>query len=248
VADELERLGLRYALSTTAVEQLRGLVNLLAHDPLAPTSIRDPGRVIEDHVADSLAALELEPVRRAARVADLGSGAGLPGLPLAIALPRAEFHLVESARRKCDFIDRAISECTVANARSVNARAEAWSDGLGRFDLVTARALAPLAVVAEYAAPLLTLGGTALFWRGRRDPEDETAGAVAAHELGLEVGEIVRVQPYPAAAHRHLHLMSKVTETPSRFPRRPGVAGKRPLGRAAGVAASGRAGSDRPRR
>jgi 16S rRNA (guanine527-N7)-methyltransferase len=230
VADELDRLALRYALSAPAVEQLRRLGELLAHDPLAPTSIRDPHRVVEDHIADSLVALEIPPVRHAVRVADLGSGAGLPGLPLAIALPGTEFHLVESARRKCEFIDRAVAECAVANARSANVRAEAWPAGLGRFDIVTARALAPLAVVAEYAAPLLALGGTAVFWRGRRDPEDEARAASAARELGLEVGEITRVQPYRRASNRHLHLMSKVMETPARFPRRPGMAGKRPLG------------------
>ncbi len=246
MTDELDRLGTRYALPAAAVDRLRRLVGLLAEDPLAPTSIRDPRRIIDDHVADSLVALELPALADATRVADLGSGAGLPGLPLAIALPGTEFFLVESSRRKCEFIDRAISECAASNARSVNARAEAWPEGVGRFDVVTARALAPLAVVAEYAAPLLRVGGEAVFWRGRRDPEDEAAGALAASELGLRVGEITSVRPYSAVVNRHLHLMSKVRETPSRFPRRPGMAVKRPLGGAG--AASGRAGSDRPRR
>jgi 16S rRNA (guanine527-N7)-methyltransferase len=197
-------------------------------------------------MADSLVALELEVLRDARRVADLGSGAGIPGLPLAIARPEAEFLLVESVGRKCEFIERAISACGVANALAVNARAETWPDGLGRFDVVTARALAPLAVVAEYAAPLLRVGGTAVFWRGRRDPEDEASATAATAELGLLIGEIVSVQPYPAAVHRHLHLMSKVMDTPPRFPRRAGMAAKRPLG--ARQAASRRAGSDRPRR
>jgi 16S rRNA (guanine527-N7)-methyltransferase len=246
VTDELERLGVRYGLRASAVEQLRRLVDLLARDPLAPTSIRDPRRIVEDHVADSLVALELDVVHNAGRLADLGSGAGLPGLPLAIALPHVDFSLVESVRRKCEFIDRAISSCGVANARSVHARAEGWPEGLAGFDLVTARALAPLPVLAEYAAPLLRVGGTAVFWRGRRDPEDEEAGAVAAAQLGLHVTEIARVWPYPAATHRHLHLMSKVMQTPPRFPRRPGMAAKRPLGPHA--SASGRAGSDRARR
>jgi 16S rRNA (guanine527-N7)-methyltransferase len=245
VTDELERLGARYGLPAPAVEKLRRLVDLLADDPLAPTSIRDPRRIVEDHMADSLVALELEVLRSAHRVADLGSGAGLPGLPLAIGLPDAAFCLVESVRRKCEFIDRAIAGCGIANARSVNARAEAWLEGLSSFDVVTARALAPLAVVSEYAAPLLRVGGTAVLWRGRRDPEDEAAGALAAAQLGLRITEIASVRPYSAAVHRHLHLMSKVRQTPSRFPRRPGVAAKRPLGVRV---ASGRAGSDRPRR
>jgi 16S rRNA (guanine527-N7)-methyltransferase len=228
--DALRRLADRYDLQDPAVAHLRVLAHLLVDDPLAPTSIHDPGRVLDDHLADSLVALELGVLRAGHAVADLGSGAGLPGLPLAIALPGTRFTLVESVGRKCEFIARAVAECGIPNATVVNARAEAWREGLGRFDVVTARALAPLAVVAEYAAPLLRVGGVAVIWRGRRDPDDEVAAASACGELGLERGEVRRVEPYEGARHRHLHLLLKVMETPSRFPRRPGIAAKRPLG------------------
>jgi 16S rRNA (guanine527-N7)-methyltransferase len=222
----------RYGLADAAFGQLRRLHRLLAEDPQAPTAVRDPVKVIDDHLADSLVALDLEPVRRARTLADLGSGAGVPGLPLAIALPGTSAALVESAARKCAFLERAVDECRVANARVVHARLEDWPEGLAGFDLVTARALGPLEVVVEYAAPLLVRGGSLVAWRGRRDPESEAAAARAAAEVGLEPGEIVPVRPYPAAQSRHLHLMSKVMDTPSGFPRRPGVAAKRPLGRA----------------
>jgi len=85
-------------------------------------------------------------------------------------------------------------------------------------------------VVVEYTAPLLVLGGTLVAWRGRRDPSAEAVAARAAAEIGLEPAEVVQVQPYSAAENRYLHLMSKVTETPRGFPRRPGMALKRPLG------------------
>ena len=204
---------------------------MLVEDPLAPTAVRDPQKVLDDHLADALVALELDPVRAARSVADLGSGAGIPGLPLAIALPAAAVSLVESAARKCAFLERAIAACGVENARAVHVRVEAWPDGLESFELVTARALGPLEVVVEYAAPLLSLGGTLVVWRGQRDADSESAGARAAAELGMEPGEIVAVRPYPGAQSRHLHLMSKVTQTPRGFPRRPGMAAKRPLGR-----------------
>jgi 16S rRNA (guanine527-N7)-methyltransferase len=224
-------LGERYELATAAVVQLRCLHQLLVEDPLAPTAVRDPAKVFDDHLADSLVALDLEPVRRALSVADLGSGAGVPGLPLAISLPEATVALVESAARKYAFLERALIACEVRNARAVHARAEAWPEGLGALDLVTARALGPLEVVVEYAAPLLTVGGTLVVWRGRRDQAAEAAGARAANKMGLEAGEVVPVRPYAAAQSRHLHLMSKVKETPPGFPRRPGMAIKRPLGR-----------------
>jgi 16S rRNA (guanine527-N7)-methyltransferase len=194
----------RYGLDQAAERRLATLLEALTDDPLAPTSVRDPARAVNDHLADSLVALELCEVRTASMVADLGSGAGLPGVPLAIALPTAAIYLVESNSRKSEFIAKTVELCGLTNATVVNARAEAWPDGLGRFDLVTARALAPLAVVAEYGAPLLALGGTLLVWRGRRDVDDEASGRLAAGELGLEMAEPIPVDPYPGAAHRHL--------------------------------------------
>lgn len=202
----------------------------MAGDPEAPTTVTDRAGILRDHLADSLVGLELPEVRAACAVADLGSGAGFPGLPLAIALPGARVSCVESNGRKCAFITRAAEACGAANAVTVHARAEEWADGIKACDLVTARALAPLAVVAEYAAPLLTVGGALVAWRGQRDPYDEAGGARAAAELGLEPGPVIRVEPYPGALHRHLHVLRKVTATPDRFPRRPGMARKRPLG------------------
>jgi 16S rRNA (guanine527-N7)-methyltransferase len=206
------------------------LLELVAGNPEAPTTVMGHDAILRDHLADSLVALELPEVRAATVIADLGAGAGFPGLPLAIALPDARVSLVESTGRKAAFIAAAIEACALGNAAAVHARVESWSQGLESCDLVTARALAPLAVVAEYAAPLLTAGGWLVAWRGRRDPDDEAAGARAAAELGLEPRAVTRVEPYPGALHRHLHLVRKIAPTPDRFPRRPGMARKRPLG------------------
>jgi 16S rRNA (guanine527-N7)-methyltransferase len=230
VARALAELAAAYDLPAGAGSQLAALLGALTGDPHAPTTLRDPLTAVRDHLADSLVALELPAVRDAGEVADLGAGAGLPGLPLAIALPAATVTLVESNGRKCDFLRRAGEACGGANARVVHARVEEWADGLGRCDLVTARALAPLAVVAEYAAPLLAVGGALVAWRGRREPDDEAAAARAADELGLQVRSLVAVTPYPGALHRHLHVLVKTDATPARFPRRSGMARKRPLG------------------
>jgi 16S rRNA (guanine527-N7)-methyltransferase len=223
-------LARRYGLYEAAVVQLETLLGLLIGDPRAPTAVRDPLRALDDHLADALVALDLDRVRAAPVVADLGSGVGVPGLPLAIALPATHFFLVESGARKCAFLRRAVAACGIANGEVVHARAESWTAGLGRCDLVTARALAPLPVVVEYAAPLLRNGGSLLVWRGRRELEAEAAGARAAAELGLEPGDPMPVHPYAGAEHRYLHLMLKVKDTPPGFPRREGMASKRPLG------------------
>jgi len=112
----------------------------------------------------------------------------------------------------------------------VCARAEEWREGFSQNDLAVARALAPQPVVLEYAAPLLRIGGTLVDWRGKRAPEQEHAAERAASLLGLQLEEIRRVTPFAAATDHHLHVFVKVAETPSRFPRKPGIARKRPLG------------------
>jgi 16S rRNA (guanine527-N7)-methyltransferase len=236
----------RYRIGSQCSDKLESLLELVVQDPAAPTTVRDPLGVMHDHLADSVVALDLECVRRARLIADLGSGAGFPGLPLAVALPGSSVALVESNGRKCDFLSRAVAGCRADNAVVVRDRAETWLDGRGRCDLVVARALAPLPVVAEYAAPLLIVDGALVVWRGRRDEADEAAARRAAEELGLDYREPMPVQPFPGALHRHLQMLVKVSETPPRFPRRPGVARKRPLG-SPGDGASGSP-SDRAQR
>jgi len=117
-----------------------------------------------------------------------------------------------------------------SNTPVVNARAEAWPEGLRAHDLVTARALAALPVILEYAAPLLVEGGHVVCWKGAVGPEELAAGAAAARTLGLSPSPPLGVAPYAGARDHSLHAFCKVAPTPDRFPRRPGMASKRPLG------------------
>ena len=217
-------------LSAVQQQQLATVLELLERDEHAPTAIRDPEEAARAHIADSLAALELEVVRDARRIADLGSGAGFPGLALAVALPHAQVSLVESQRRKCEFLERVCAAAEIENASVEWTRAEEWREGVSRNDLVVARALAPQAVVLEYAAPPLRVGGALVDWRGRRSAEDEAQAQRAAEVLGLRRQAIRRVTPFADATDRHLHVFTKVDETTPRFPRRAGIARKRPLG------------------
>ncbi len=232
MSDDEDAVGrLTKALSLTAKQrsQTRALL-LLTGDEDAPTTIRDPSLAVDVHLADSLVALELDFVRRASQIADLGSGPGFPGLPLAVALPATSVSLVESQRRKCKFLDRAIAGAGIENARVIWSRAEEWREGFGMHDVVVARAVASQPVVLEYAAPLLRPGGTLVDWRGRRRADEERNAGRAAAELGLQLLEVRRVEPYAEARDHHLHLYTKIEPTPLRFPRRPGIARKRPLG------------------
>lgn len=102
--------------------------------------------------------------------------------------------------------------------------------GRGAYDAVTARALGPLALLVEYAAPLLRMDGVLVAWKGARDSAEEAGGAAAASEVGMAVTEVRPVRPYPDSENRHLHVFRKTEPTPARFPRRAGMARKRPLG------------------
>ena len=219
----------RHGLPPRAHIQMTAILETLAADDRAPTTVRDPEEAVDVHLADSLVALEVDCLRSARRIADIGAGAGFPGLPLAIALPASEVRLVESQSKKCQFLRRAIAAAGVDNVRVVGHRAEEWSEGLGAHEAVVARALAPAPVVLEYAAPLLEDGGVLLDWRGRRDSTQESQAACAAGQLGMRLLEIRHTEPYKGARDHHLHVFEKVAETPSRFPRRAGVARKRPL-------------------
>ena len=217
----------RFGVPESAAAPLARILELQATDPTASTTVRDPTEALERHVADSLVALELPIVAAARRIADLGSGAGWPGLALAAALPEARVALVESAIRHCRYLERASEG--LPNVSVIHARAEEWTDGIGAHDLIAARALAALPVVLEYAAPLLELGGHVVAWKAAVSPEEAAGGAAAAEILGLEPVAAVRVQPYAAARDRTLHVFRKAEPTPSRFPRRAGMATKRPL-------------------
>ena len=209
------------------------MLDALAREPDPHTSVSDPEQAVDIHVADSLSGLELPEVRAASWLADIGSGAGFPGLVLAVALPRARVDMIESASRKCAVIDRLTHAAGLDNelVRALPMRAEeraAWG-GRESYDVVTARAVGALPVLVEYASPLLAVGGVFVAWKGSVDEDEMTRGSKAAVEVGLEPEAVVEVQPWPGVRERRLVVYRKVSPAPERFPRRAGMAAKRPL-------------------
>lgn len=207
------------------------MLELLAADPAAATAVREPVRAVNVHIADSLCALEVDVVRRARTIVDVGSGVGFPGLPLAICLPSASVDLLEGRRRKLAFAQSAIEELGLENVRLVPERAETWAAEAGRcaYEVVLCRAVDTLATVIEYASPLLLKGGLLVAWKGRRDSVEERSGNAAAKALGMEAAGILTVAPFTGSKDRHLYLYEKIGPTPPSVPRRPGMARKRPL-------------------
>lgn len=218
-------------LDEEARRRLRIVLDLLAEERASVSSVVDE-RAWQVHVADSLTGLELAELREAGRIADIGAGAGFPGLVLAVALPQARVDLVESVGRKCEFMRRAAAAAEVSNARVLNLRSEDLASEQGReaYDAVTARAVGRLSTLAELASPLLKPNGTLVAWKGRRDPDEERQLAAASPELAMEAEQILDVGDRAGSRHRHLHLIRKAGPTPPGLPRRPGMAKKRPRG------------------
>jgi 16S rRNA (guanine527-N7)-methyltransferase len=183
------------------------------------TSVRDPAQAWQTLIVGSLLALEAHPFTGGERVADVGSGGGLPGIPIKLALPGIHLTLVESDQRKADFLDDATTALALPDVEVERRRAEeVGRDPRHRdaYDVVVTRAVAKAPVAAEYCLPLVRPGGVLL---ALAREADWRAASLAVGRLG---GAIARVQA-------GVVVMEKRRPTPASFPRRVGVPGKRPL-------------------
>jgi 16S rRNA (guanine527-N7)-methyltransferase len=219
------------SLDHRAGEALRKVLELLAEERASVSSVVDE-RAWKVHVADSLTGLEVPELRAASRIADVGAGAGFPGLALAVALPAAEVDLIESVGRKCVFMVGAIEAAKIPNATVLNTRSEDLASAAGResYDVVTARAVGRLSTLAELASPLLKPNAVLIAWKGKRDPEEESQLARAAKDLAMTPEQVLDVGNRAGSRHRHLHVIRKSGPTPPDLPRRAGIAKKRPKG------------------
>ncbi|HET8956034.1 MAG TPA: 16S rRNA (guanine(527)-N(7))-methyltransferase RsmG [Solirubrobacterales bacterium] len=218
-------------LDAEARAKLETVLALLAEERASVSSVVDQ-RAWQVHVLDSLTGLEVAELREARRIADVGAGAGFPGLVLAVALPRARIDLVESVGRKCEFMRSAIEAAGIDNAEVLNTRSEdlATRDGRESYDVVTARAVGRLSTLAELASPLLEPNGVLVAWKGKRDGEEEEQLLNAAEALAMRPEQIIDVGDRAGSEHRHLHVIRKTGPTPANLPRKPGIAKKRPKG------------------
>ena len=189
--------------------------------------------MMDRHYVDSLMALRFGLIPRKGRIIDVGTGAGFPGMPLALACPDVQVTLMDAQQKRLTFLQAVIDELQVRNVTLVHSRAE---DGARlplhreQYDLAVARAVAPLAVLAEYLLPYVRVGGSALCWKGPALQEEMQQGRRAAHLLGGKVEEPISCE-FPGRAWQHLLLpIQKKEKTARQYPRKAGTPGKSPLG------------------
>ena len=190
------------------------------------TAIRDPTAVEELLFLDSLACL-LVPVPQGAAVLDVGSGAGLPGLPLKIARPDLQLTLLEATGKKARFLEHVVASLGLADVTVAAERAETAS-GRGAFDVVAAKAVADMAVLLELTLPFVTDGGLVLAHKkGMRLAEELRRADRALLILG---GQLEPPRHYELGGEeRQIVVVRKVRPTPPEYPRRPGVPARQPL-------------------
>ena len=217
-------------------ERLQKYAGLLAnYDYANVMGTRDVDSILMDHVLDSLSCYLHKPLFRARRLADVGSGGGLPGIPIKIVRPDLATTLVESTGKKARFLEHALDGLSLRGVDVANARVEDLGRSRahrGAYEVVTCRAVARLSVVAEYCVPLLETGGRAIAMKGRLEAEELAEGNRALDALGAKAAETTKVPMLPefGEKERNLVILEKARETPARYPRRAGIVSKRHLG------------------
>ena len=224
-----------FALTLTAEQEAR-FTRLLAlleqrNRTMNLTAITDPVEVARKHFVDSLSVETVWQPGPAERGIDIGTGAGFPGLPLAIRYPHLPLVLNDGTRKKVEFLREAAEVLTLRAVQPVWARAEELGRNpgyRGGFSVVFARAVAHLAELAEYALPLLRPGGRLIAMKGPSGAEEIAASARALALLGGEVAE-VRALQIPEVGARLLIVIRALHPAPADYPRAPGAAKKHPL-------------------
>ena len=235
IADRLERNGIPAAPGLA--EKLHIYLELLRewNSRMDLTAVLEDEETVDRHFIDSLTVLKTGLVTEASSLIDVGSGAGFPGLVLAMAKPGLRVTLLDAQQKRLGFLQAVCEATGTTNAETVHARAE---DGARRkelreqFDLAAARAVAPVDVLSEYLLPYVRIGGCALCWKGPALKEELASGRRAAHLLGGNL-EMPVSCPVEGREWEHLILpIRKVQSTPKQYPRKAGTPKQKPLGNA----------------
>jgi 16S rRNA (guanine527-N7)-methyltransferase len=215
--------------------QLQSLYNevIIANQQLNLTRITQPEEFWEKHLWDSLRGVgDLINHPDALQVIDIGTGAGFPGLPLAIARPDWQLTLVDSTAKKVGFIESIAPELGLTNVCPIVSRIEELGQNRShrhRSDLALIRAVAAANICAEYALPLVKVGGTAILYRGNWTEEETTSLELAVAKLGGEIGKIDRFTTPISHSIRHCIWLHKTTDTHPYYPRAIGIPTQKPL-------------------
>ena len=196
------------------------------------TAITDPEEFRLKHFEDSISIIDYPEYQDAVRIMDLGTGAGFPGVPLAISSPEKKFVLMDSLNKRLKVIDEFCNELDIPNVETLHGRAEElaknmeYKDG---FDLVVSRAVANLSTLTELALPFVKTNGYFLAYKGPEAGEEIRQAKKAFEALGGKYIETRETKMENFGISHNIVIIRKVKPTPKRFPRKPGEAGRNPI-------------------
>jgi 16S rRNA (guanine527-N7)-methyltransferase len=196
------------------------------------TAITNPAAIQTRHFLDSLTCALATGDLNGQNLVDIGTGAGFPGLPLKILYPELKLTLVESVTKKTHFLEAVVQQLELKEVTVLSERAETIGQSVthrGRYDWAIARAVAEMRVLVEYLLPLCRVGGHILAQKGETAPAETEAAAKAIQTLGGGPPQLYAIQLPQRDEQHYLVAIEKIKETPPTYPRRPGMATKRPL-------------------
>lgn len=196
------------------------------------TSIKDGRDFVIKHLLDSISCLTIDEVKKKQKVIDIGTGAGFPSIPLKIMLPEIELTLLDSSSKKIDFLEEVCMSLELEKVEVIHGRAEELGQNKEYrecYDLVLARAVAPMNVLVEYCLPFLKVGGHFVSQKGPRLEEEIKTAKVAIDILGGEVKYIEKITlPFEELDHKII-VIEKVNKSPTKYPRKVGKPTKKPM-------------------
>lgn len=196
------------------------------------TTITEDEEFVEKHLIDSVACYGWPEIEDATSIIDIGTGAGFPGIPLAILYPDKEFLLVDSLKKRIDFIDEVIRIMGLVNVRTLHRRAEDVGSDVkyrGKYDLCLTRAVAKLSVLLEYSIPVLKVGKFLYAYKGIKVKEEIESSEMARYLLGAEIIDVRKIEINDIRFDHSVIVIEKTRGTSGKYPRKAGIPNKVPL-------------------
>ena len=229
----LDSLGIEY--NDNKINQLISFYEMVVekNKVMNLTGITEFDEFVYKHFLDSLILEKAFPqIKNNISVIDVGTGAGFPGIPLAIIYDNAEFTLIDSLNKRVNFLNEVITALSIENVNAIAGRAEELGkNSLYReqYDLCVTRAVAEINLLSEYTLPFVKVGGKCIPYKSLQINDEIENGSKAISILGGEIDRVVEIDINGTDLYRNLLLINKINSTPSKYPRRPGIPKKKPL-------------------
>lgn len=218
--------------SDKQINQFYKYMNLLIkwNEKINLTAITEPKDIILKHFIDSLTVDKY--IKNEELLVDVGTGAGFPGIPIKIFRPDIRVVLVDSLNKRINFLNEVINELELQKIEAIHSRVEEFGKNKNyreKFDIVTARAVANLSVLSEYLLPLVKIGGKCICMKGNEIEQELDNSKNAIKTLGGKVNKVEKFKLPESDINRHIIIIDKIKDTPSKFPRKPGIPSKEPI-------------------